>query len=124
MVYDASDVPLFDAAIQQVASKNIPDNFFARDPVSSLSHTFVHDGTQCKLSVTTGSTAIRHERLQTVGSHYELLFTMPNGSERSYSFCIVEPTDDHAANRRCALQCLHVLKTVGGTRFSQVKLQE
>ena len=116
MVYDASEIPLLDAAIQQVASNAVPDAFFDRDPAVNLSHKFVHNDVHCRLTVASGSTALRHHEIRTVGSHYSLHLVELNST---YFFCVVEPSNDRALNRKCAIHCLHLLKTTPAVRFMQ-----
>ena len=126
MVYDASHVPFLDAAIQEVFSKAVPDEFFVQEPIR-LGHSFVHQGVECELSVIAGSTPLRHMDVQTVGCNYMLKLKLlgPDGHITApYTFCIIEPTEDCTVNRKCAIRCLHVLKTVGGIRFVQLKATE
>ena len=124
MVYIARDIPFLDEAIQQVASKAVPDEFFVRNPATQLHHSFTHLGIKCQLSVIAGSTPMRHNKLPTVGCNYLLNLGLPgpDGRNTVYSFCVVEPTDDHASNRKGAIQCLHFLKATEGILFVQHKV--
>ena len=122
-MYDTSDIPLLDAAMQQVVCNAVPDRFFDRETVANLSHLFVHDNVDCELKVASGSTALRHNNQPAVGCHYSLSLVKPNGSESAYLFCVVDPSDDRALNRQCATQCLHLLKTKAAIRFAQLRVE-